>query len=63
MQEELLTVTGRPMTLGTGLRIRISDYQRAVSQSQREDVKLNHLLARLIAEGLDKREAEAKDHD
>ena len=61
--QELLTVTGKPMSIGTGLRIRISDYQRAVSQSRREDVKLNHLLARLIAEGLDKREAEAQTHD
>ena len=60
MEEELLTVTGTPMTLGTGLRIRIRDYQRAVAQSRRENVKLNHLLARLIAEGLDKHELEGE---
>ena len=63
VQEKLLTVTGRPMTIGTGLRLPIVTYQAAVARSQSENVKLNHLLSRLIAEGLDKQESEGHDHD
>jgi len=53
MNSELLTVTGKPISVGTGIRLPITTYQRAKERAQREDVKLNRLLCELIAQGLD----------
>ena len=51
--QELLTVTGKPMSIGTGLRLPVVTYQAAVERAKREEVRLNHLLCKLISEGLE----------
>jgi len=51
--QEFLTVTGKPISVGTGLRVPVVDYQRAKARAQQDGVTLNRLLCKLIAEGLD----------
>ena len=61
---DLLTVTGKPLTIGTGLRLPVTIYQQAKERAQRENRTVNKLFCELIAKGLDSdqdREAKADD--